>query len=81
MGVKENAKNNFTFFPNPSDGNITITTNSMSTVQIINIVGNIVSTLNINGTKTVDMSDLSKGSYFIKVTTEGKTETKKLILQ
>jgi PKD repeat protein len=81
VGVKENAKNNFTFYPNPSEGNITITTSHLSTVQIVNIVGNIVSTQNINGTKTLDLSDLSKGSYFIKVTAEGKTETKKLILQ
>jgi hypothetical protein len=68
-------------FPNPTEGKITITTLVNASVQIINIVGEIVWTSTILKTAELDFSNFSKGSYFVKVNTDGKIETKKLIIQ
>ncbi len=81
VGVNENKATTFSIFPNPTNGLVTITTKANSTVQLINIVGEIVWTSNVQRTADLNFSNFSKGSYFVKVNTNGKIETQKLIIQ
>ncbi len=81
VGVSENNITNFSMYPNPSNGKVTLNTQSVSQVQLISIVGELVWTKTINGAQEIDLSQLSKGSYFVKVSAKGSTETKKLIIQ
>jgi PKD repeat protein len=81
VGVNENEANVFSMYPNPTNGEVTIKTQAYATIQLINIVGEIVWTSNVQKTVDLDFSHLSKGSYFVKVNTNGKIETKKLIIQ
>jgi PKD repeat protein len=81
VGVNENSATGFKMYPNPTEGLVTITTQANATVQLINIVGEVVWTSSVIKTADLDFSDLSKGSYFVKVNTNGKIETKKLIIQ
>lgn len=73
------------FYPNPAYDKINILTpeNGRSDIKIFNLYGGLVSQLTIidssNKKSIVDISNLSKGVYFIKLTTEKKTYGSKLI--
>jgi hypothetical protein len=60
-------------FPNPSNGQFTIATEEhldiLSSVEVINIIGNKIYTAEINSEKTnIQLpSDISKGIYFVRV--------------
>lgn len=78
LAVNDFSKSDFSFGPNPANKTITINTeNALKSVEILSFTGQ-----KISETKetTVDVSRLTKGSYFIKITFEnGKTTTKKFI--
>jgi hypothetical protein len=88
-GINEynNVVNSLILFPNPTKGNLNIAyeSNKNVLVQIINTQGQIVKTLNnknsIGITQTVDVSDLSKGLYFISFTNGENQFSKKLIIE
>jgi subtilisin-like proprotein convertase family protein len=78
--------NEFTIFPNPTNGivNIRLQKNSEteSVVNVIDVQGRDImkSTLDAQETK-IDLSNFQKGIYFVKVTNGNKQTTKKIILQ
>lgn len=68
-------------YPNPTKNNLFIETalNGDINVSIINMLGKeVLNTKVINN--TVNVADLANGIYIVKVTEEGKTSTKKLII-
>ena len=70
-------------YPNPVSGsvlNIASKNNAEKTVAIYNTLGaQVVNTKVNNG--TVNVSDLTAGIYIVKITEEGKTSTKKLVVK
>ncbi|MCW1146672.1 T9SS type A sorting domain-containing protein [Flavobacterium lacisediminis] len=70
-------------YPNPLKGNtlyLTSTANTEMSVQIFDIVGKeVVKSKVINN--TVNVSGLNAGVYIVKITEEGKTATRKLVIQ
>ena len=70
-------------YPNPiSNGvlNITSNSNNAKMVAIYDILGRqMLSSSTKNN--TVNVSNLKSGTYIIKITEDGKTDTKKLIIQ
>ena len=82
--VEENPqqKNEINVFPNPSNDKIEITGLHNGTIEIFNIQGQIIKTLNITNTNTtIDISELSSGAYAIKIVTDDGTIVKKFIKQ
>lgn len=71
-------KTDFYFGPNPADKSIKVNTeNALKSVEILSITGQKISETK---EKNVDVSHLTSGNYFIKITFEnGKTTTKKFI--
>lgn len=70
-------------YPNPLKGNtlyLTSTANAEMSVQIFDIVGKEVVKSNVMN-NTVNISGLNAGVYIVKVTEEGKTATRKLVIQ
>ncbi|TDR24294.1 T9SS type A sorting domain-containing protein [Flavobacterium cheniae] len=70
-------------YPNPLKGNtlyLTSTANAEMSVQIFDIVGKEVIKSNVMN-NTVNVSGLNAGIYIVKVTEEGKTATRKLVIQ
>ncbi|MES2513386.1 MAG: T9SS type A sorting domain-containing protein [Bacteroidota bacterium] len=84
-GIKENVKDEFAVFPNPSTGIITITSKAAVTmnVAVYNVVGDMIQESKATQSKTqLDLSYLSNGVYFVKVSlAEGKQATYKLVVQ
>lgn len=82
-----NINNNYSLdikiFPNPSSGIIRIEANEMKQIEIINISGNIVKTININNLdiQNIDINNQAKGIYFLKVITANGTISKKIIIE
>ena len=72
-----------TMYPNPLSGNIlnfSSTANAAMTVQIYNILGKEVAKGNVIN-NTFNTGNLNAGVYIVKVTEEGKTATRKLVVK
>lgn len=82
-GVAENEISGLTIYPNPLSGNvlnITSANNFDMNVAVYDMVGKqVLNTKVVNG--TVNVSGLNAGIYMVKVTEEGKTSVKRLIVK
>jgi hypothetical protein len=81
MGLEEQAFTGFEYYPNPVNDVLTVTNNNdITNISVINMLGQTVITKDINSTKTqLDMSSLNNGVYLIKIVSEGKNKTLKII--
>jgi hypothetical protein len=83
LNVKQNAISGLNVYPNPvTNGTLYITSNSSNakTVAVYDILGKQV--LNAKtSSNAINVSSLKGGSYIIKITEDGNTDTKKLIIQ
>jgi hypothetical protein len=82
-GIKELTNNNyFNIFPNPANDFITIETLQLSKIEIFNIQGQILKTINSNSKEiTIDLTYLPSGVYFVKARTNKEVVVKKFIKQ
>jgi len=83
--INEQTDKSFSVFPNPSaNGSFTIDGGNIypsATVQVFNILGDVVYTKEINsGKQTIDLSKQASGSYFIQLTNGENRITKKIII-
>jgi hypothetical protein len=75
-GINENSDiTNTTVFPNPFTNELTVSGLSNGKVDVINALGQVVLSAEINDTKTINTEHLAKGIYFIKVK-EGDSRAK-----
>ena len=74
---------NFTAYPNPVKDVLNISyTSEISSVRVINMIGQEVLSKNINATSSqVDMSQLSAGTYIVNVTVGDAIKTLKVVKQ
>lgn len=83
LGVKENTIAGLNMYPNPvSKGTLYVTSNSSEakSISVFDLLGKqVLNTKTSNG--AVNVSSLVAGSYIVKITEEGKTDTKKLIIE
>ncbi|MEI6766366.1 MAG: T9SS type A sorting domain-containing protein [Bacteroidota bacterium] len=74
------AELNFNLFPNPVISNLGINLPQKSVIEIINLHGQLLKTINpTENQTTIDISDFARGMYFIKVTKDKGVLTKKFI--
>jgi len=82
-GVKQNQIADLKLFPNPLTGNVlNVVTNSgvEKSVAVFDVLGKqVLNAKTVNG--TVNTGNLTAGVYVVKITEEGKTATRKLIVQ
>jgi hypothetical protein len=80
---KFNAISGLNMYPNPvTDGNLYITSNSNNakTVTVYDILGKqVLNTKTSNN--VVNISNLKSGAYIVRITEDGKTDTRKLIIE
>jgi Secretion system C-terminal sorting domain/Two component regulator propeller len=83
-GIDEHA-NNFNIYPNPSNGVFTIETsiNTDVVIEVMDVKGQVVyqTTTFINNKMNVDLSNLSKSLYFIRILYDDKMEVKQLMIK
>ncbi len=74
-------KNELSFFPNPADNIINLKNAAqVSNIKIVDITGQIVKQLKVNGQSSIDICTISNGIYLIQIEgTNGKTINSKLI--
>ncbi|AXG73456.1 T9SS C-terminal target domain-containing protein [Flavobacterium arcticum] len=81
--VQQNSISTLKMFPNPLSGsilNITSNANATKVVAIYDVLGKqVVNTVTKNG--TINVSGLTSGVYIVKITEEGKTATRKLVVK
>lgn len=83
LTVSDIKKSDLKIYPNPvSNGKLYIasTSNLERDVTIYTTLGQQVKQSKVNN-EGMDVSNLSKGTYFVKITEDGKTATKKLVIQ
>lgn len=83
LAVDELEKESFAIYPNPSNGNVKInfeSSNDKHTVEVYSVSGQKVFEKEYNNTSNASVSNLQKGFYLVTVTKEGKSTTKKLIV-
>lgn len=83
LSTNSNGFENITVYPNPSNGEITISKPnniSLKTIEVYSIIGKLVKV--VKPKKTIDFSELNKGVYVLKLLTEnGQGKTLKLLLK
>ena len=81
LGNEEFVANVIKLYPNPVIDVVTISsTEIMTNLEVINMLGQIVFSKSINENETtIDMSRYSSGSYIVRVSVEEKTKTFKVI--
>lgn len=81
--LAQNSIDGLKIYPNPLSGNIlniTSNNNAAKNVAIFDVLGkNVINTVVTNG--TLNASALSAGVYVVKITEEGKTATRKLVVK
>lgn len=83
LSVKQNSIAGLNVYPNPvTDGNLYITSNSSNakTVAVYDILGKQVLNAKTSN-NTVNVSNLKGGAYIVRITEDGKTDTRKLIIE
>ena len=83
LAVDELEKESFAIYPNPSNGTVKInfeSSNDKHTVEVYSVSGQKVFEKEYNNTSNASVSNLQKGFYLVTVTKEGKSTTKKLIV-
>lgn len=93
-GIEDNESQNadfsFDFYPNPTTSSVNINYNNEfnknnlnSKIELISTTGNIIKTFEFSGNTTINFDlkaeNLPYGIYFIQLTTNNKTITKKLV--
>jgi hypothetical protein len=73
LGINDEKKNSFDFYPNLVSSTITFS-NFVDKIEILNHLGQIV--LEVNQTNTIDCSNLKSGNYFIRI---NQIETFKIV--
>ncbi|MBL0308132.1 MAG: T9SS type A sorting domain-containing protein [Bacteroidetes bacterium] len=81
-------ENAITMMPNPTNGNVNITVNGVEknlSIHVYNIIGSEVKSFNSNDlpsvfTKSFDYSNLTNGTYLVRVQSGDRTAIKKLVI-
>ena len=76
--VSENEVMSIAMYPNPVKDRLTVKVDNLQLVEVYNLVGQLVMT---SSSSVIDFGDLNAGLYFVRVTAEGKTVTKRIVKQ
>jgi large repetitive protein len=82
IGTNEYGLNQVNVYPNPTNGSLVIETASTgSVIEIINLSGQVLSTVNAVGVRTeLDLSAFEYGVYFVRVINDKSVYTERILL-
>ena len=76
--VPENGMETLSVYPNPVKDRLTVKAENLESVEVYNLVGQLVMTSSV---AVIDFGDLNQGIYFVRVMADGKTVTKRVVKQ
>ncbi len=80
-GISENILPNLNIYPNPTNGILNIENTENSEVIVYNMLGSVVASANNDfNNKTIDISNLSEGTYIVKVIADKGVVSRKISL-
>ena len=81
VGVGEQTGNNITLYPNPVNDKLTIEAEAaLGTIEIYNLMGALVySQKGCTNKVEINTSDLQSGIYFIRMTNDNASETRRFV--
>ena len=83
LGVKQNTIAGLNMYPNPVSNQFTMLSSELisndAKVEIYTSLGQVVLTTNLPNDKVVDVSQLSNGFYFVKISENNRSFTQKII--
>jgi hypothetical protein len=78
--MQYSGSNSINIFPNPTTDKFTIETPQKATIEILNIQGQLINTIEANSKEiSIDISALPNGVYIVEVKTEKGIAIKKFI--
>lgn len=78
-GVSENESMNINVYPNPAESLVNVTAEGLKNAELIDMMGRIISRNESSETMmTIDLSSLTSGIYFLRITTEAGVTTQRL---
>ena len=74
---------NYSVFPNPSNGQITVSNSSNESynIKILNTLGEVILTETLNGNKVFDLNKYGKGIYLIEMFNNHSIKTERVIIE
>jgi len=78
--VETDVTNAVSIYPNPSNDLVNIAVTENSIVSVVDIAGRNIATFNVNANEEVNFTQ-SAGMYFVKVESNGKVYTQKLVIE
>lgn len=82
LNIDNNELLDISVYPNPTSNYVNINTLDGANIKVYNIVGKVVkSVTTLSNDYSMDVSDLSTGVYLVKLISEGKFATQKLIIK
>lgn len=80
LSVDEFENVTFSIYPNPANNLVNIKTDlSIDNIDVVNMLGQTVKTYTNITNKSIDISTLNNGVYFLNITAEGKTQSIRII--
>ena len=77
------AENNYSFnaqiYPNPTQDYITIESEDVEHVEILDVCGRVLYSSEVHNTLTIDMNDYEAGIYFVRLHSKGSTSVQKVV--
>jgi len=81
VGMNEIRNQSFNIYPNPTTGVFTIQS-EIGELEIYNTLGELIFSSQVtNNSITINLSEAAKGIYFLKIISDDKTYSQKLIIQ
>lgn len=71
----------YSIYPNPSEGIFNLITSAIADVKVLNVKGQIVYSGKVSGETQLDLSNLSNGVYYLKISNNEFSNVQKIIIQ
>ena len=83
LGVNDMETESIKLYPNPAQDMLNVTVKVAADLQVINIAGQVVLSTSVDAQNTtIDISNLNRGMYFVKITDKnGNAASQKLIIE
>ena len=79
LGVEGTNLKGFSLYPNPANNVLNLKYNGEANISIFNVIGKEIQSTTVNQEKTIDISNMTNGVYFLKISDGKATSVRKLI--